>query len=181
MQESGASESLGPSDQSSNSLTGFFVIVFFVVVVGAAIYFGTRSAASPLTTPNPQGTLGNGFESAGVATPMGEEVTELMIEDIKVGTGDEALAGKAVDVHYEGYLIDGRKFDSSRERGAPFTFTLGAGEVIRGWDEGLVGMKVGGVRKLTIPPDKGYGAAGAGGVIPPNATLIFEVELLGVK
>jgi FKBP-type peptidyl-prolyl cis-trans isomerase len=97
-----------------------------------------------------------------------------------VGTGTEATAGKKVSVHYTGWLTDGKKFDSSKDRGQPFQFRLGAGEVIRGWDQGVAGMKIGGKRKLTIPPDLGYGARGAGGVIPPNATLVFEVELLGV-
>jgi FKBP-type peptidyl-prolyl cis-trans isomerase len=106
---------------------------------------------------------------------------ELKIEDLQVGTGDEAQKGKTVSVHYTGWLENGTKFDSSHDRRQPFSFPLGAGHVIRGWDEGVAGMKVGGKRKLTIPPDLGYGARGAGGVIPPNATLIFEVELLGVK
>jgi FKBP-type peptidyl-prolyl cis-trans isomerase len=106
---------------------------------------------------------------------------ELVIEDIKVGTGEEAKAGQTVSVHYVGTLTNGAKFDASRDRGRPFEFALGRGKVIQGWDQGVAGMKVGGVRKLTIPPHLGYGAQGAGGVIPPNATLLFEVELLGVR
>ena len=105
--------------------------------------------------------------------------------DIKVGTGDLAEAGNNVTVHYTGWLHDaaapenkGRKFDSSRDRGDPVRFKLGEGQVIAGWDQGVAGMKVGGQRVLTIPPELGYGARGAGGVIPPNATLIFDVELL---
>jgi FKBP-type peptidyl-prolyl cis-trans isomerase FkpA len=105
----------------------------------------------------------------------------LIIEELKVGTGAEAAAGQYVSVHYTGWLTDGSKFDSSKDRGDPFEFPLGAGHVIRGWDEGVQGMKVGGSRKLTIPSDLGYGARGAGGVIPPNATLVFEVELLGTE
>ncbi len=105
----------------------------------------------------------------------------LEYEDLVVGTGAEAVAGKQVDVHYTGWLTTGAKFDSSLDRGKPFSFPLGAGHVIRGWDEGVAGMKVGGKRKLTIPPELGYGARGAGGVIPPNATLVFEVQLLGVR
>jgi len=110
-----------------------------------------------------------------------ERVTEsgLRITDLVVGEGPEAVAGQGVVVNYRGTLTDGREFDSSYGRG-PFRFPLGAGRVIRGWDEGVAGMKVGGKRKLVIPPDLGYGSRGAGGVIPPDATLIFEVELLEV-
>lgn len=104
----------------------------------------------------------------------------LQIEDIVVGDGEEATAGNTVTVHYTGWLTNGTKFDSSVDRGRPFQFPLGGGRVIAGWDQGVAGMKVGGKRKLTIPPELGYGARGAGGVIPPNATLVFEVELLGV-
>ena len=106
---------------------------------------------------------------------------KLQIEDVVVGTGAVAEKGKTVSVHYTGWLTDGKKFDSSKDRGQPFSFPLGRGHVIQGWDEGVAGMKIGGKRKLTIPPEMGYGKAGAGGVIPPNATLVFEVELLGVK
>jgi FKBP-type peptidyl-prolyl cis-trans isomerase FkpA len=111
-----------------------------------------------------------------IKTPSG-----LVIEDLIVGDGDAASPGQRVSVHYTGWLTNGSKFDSSKDRGQPFMFSLGRGEVIRGWDEGVTGMKVGGKRKLTIPPDLGYGARGAGGVIPPNATLTFEVELLGLR
>lgn len=104
----------------------------------------------------------------------------LVYDDLTVGDGPMAAAGQRVSVHYTGWLTDGRKFDSSKDRGQPFTFNLGAGQVIRGWDEGVAGMCVGGTRKLTIPAQLGYGARGAGGVIPPNATLVFEVELLGI-
>jgi FKBP-type peptidyl-prolyl cis-trans isomerase FkpA len=109
----------------------------------------------------------------------------LGINDIKPGTGDTAAAGQQVSVHYTGWLSEkgarGKKFDSSKDRGEPFAFPLGQGQVIKGWDQGVAGMKVGGTRELTIPPELGYGARGAGGVIPPNATLIFEVELLEVS
>jgi FKBP-type peptidyl-prolyl cis-trans isomerase len=105
----------------------------------------------------------------------------LQIDDTTLGDGPEAKPGSRVSVHYTGWLTSGKKFDSSKDRGQPFSFKLGGGQVIRGWDEGVEGMKVGGTRKLTIPPELGYGARGAGGIIPPGATLVFEVELLGVS
>jgi FKBP-type peptidyl-prolyl cis-trans isomerase FkpA len=115
-------------------------------------------------------------------------ISQLQMTDTKVGTGAEAVPGRVVRVHYTGWLYDnsktdkrGEKFDSSKDRSEPFEFPLGGGQVIPGWDKGFAGMKVGGTRVLTIPPDMGYGARGAGGVIPPNATLVFEVELLEVK
>ncbi|ETD71700.1 peptidyl-prolyl cis-trans isomerase [Pelistega indica] len=109
-------------------------------------------------------------------------MSELIIEDIKIGDGEEAKSGNLVTVHYTGWLLDnGQKFDSSKDRNDPFEFPLDAGYVIKGWDKGVQGMKIGGVRKLTIPAELGYGSRGAGGVIPPNATLVFEVELLGVR
>ncbi len=115
-------------------------------------------------------------------------MSEFIKTDTKLGTGAEAIAGHDISVHYTGWLFDanaadhkGKKFDSSRDRGQPFDFPLGAGHVIKGWDQGFAGMKVGGQRTLTIPANMGYGARGAGGVIPPNATLIFDVELLGVR
>jgi FKBP-type peptidyl-prolyl cis-trans isomerase len=107
-------------------------------------------------------------------------MADLSVQDLVVGTGAEATSGKKVQVHYTGWLTDGKKFDSSLDRGKPFGFTLGAGQVIQGWDKGVAGMRVGGKRKLTIPPELGYGGRGAGNVIPPNATLVFEVELLEV-
>jgi FKBP-type peptidyl-prolyl cis-trans isomerase FkpA len=106
---------------------------------------------------------------------------QLVIEDMKLGDGAEARAGQSVTVHYVGTLTDGKKFDSSRDRGQGFSFKLGAGQVIKGWDQGVAGMKVGGLRKLTIPPELGYGDRGFPGAIPPRSTLIFEVELLSVR
>ena len=117
-----------------------------------------------------------------------DNITSLQVADVKVGKGAQASSGHEVTVHYTGWLYDpnkadhhGKKFDSSRDHGEPFTFKLGARQVIRGWDQGVAGMKVGGSRTLIIPSDLGYGARGAGAVIPPNSTLLFDVELLAVK
>ena len=125
------------------------------------------------------------FLTPAAAAEMKTMSTGLKYEDVSVGSGAEAKAGQSVQVHYTGWLDEGgkkgEKFDSSLDRGQPFAFRLGAGMVIAGWDQGVAGMKVGGKRTLVIPAELGYGARGAGGVIPPNATLIFDVELLGVK
>ena len=155
----------------------YAVIVVGILVVGLLIYVGVSSVN--------KGSEPENSEQANIVSEKTEsevsEFMELVKEDIKVGDGDEAVAGKKVTVHYTGTLEDGTKFDSSKDRGEPFEFNLGAGQVIKGWDEGVAGMKVGGVRKLTIPPELGYGERGAGAAIPSNAVLIFEVELLGVE
>jgi FKBP-type peptidyl-prolyl cis-trans isomerase len=141
----------------------------------------TQSAQAPTAqAPTAQAPAA---QAPTVQTQKGKIMTQdngLIKEDLVEGTGAEATAGQRVTVHYRGTLTDGREFDASYNRNEPFTFNLGAGQVIKGWDEGVAGMKEGGKRKLTIPPDLGYGARGAGGVIPPNATLVFEVELLKV-
>jgi FKBP-type peptidyl-prolyl cis-trans isomerase len=136
---------------------------------------------------DPETAAPESMEPAGGETAV-SNITTLQKTDTREGTGVEAMPGKQVTVHYTGWLYNesapdkhGSKFDSSRDRNDPFVFPLGAGAVIRGWDEGVAGMKVGGTRTLVIPPDMGYGARGAGGVIPPNATLVFDVELLAVN
>jgi peptidylprolyl isomerase len=146
------------------------------VLAGCASGPETKAQAQPAPAP--------AVASAPTPTPVAAapgELGTLQVTDTVLGTGAEAVAGKRVSVHYTGRLLTGRKFDSSLDRGQPFQFTLGAGQVIRGWDQGVAGMKVGGKRSLVIPPHLGYGASGAGGVIPPNATLVFDVELLGVE
>jgi len=145
------------------------------IVLGAAVVAALVAACAQSQAPSG----GGGSSASG-----GQEVTTasgLKYTDTKVGTGAEAKAGQTAVVHYTGYLTNGTKFDSSKDRGQPFSFPLGGGRVIKGWDEGVQGMKVGGTRKLTIPANLGYGAQGAGGVIPPNATLVFDVEVLDLK
>ena len=137
----------------------------------------TLFAMAPANNNTDASALGGPMESADTrVTASGLKITEL-----NLGDGAEAAAGQTVVVHYRGTLENGKQFDASYDRVTPFSFPLGAGRVIKGWDEGVVGMKVGGKRKLVIPPDLAYGSRGAGGVIPPNATLTFEVELLDVK
>jgi FKBP-type peptidyl-prolyl cis-trans isomerase len=142
-----------------------FIVVAIAVIVGARIYSSTFTATKPQE------------EAAERIMPQEEE---LRIEDLVLGTGPEAKTGDTVEVHYAGTLTDGTKFDSSYERTTPLTFTIGARQLIEGWERGIVGMKVGGRRRLTIPPSLAYGAEGRG-QIPPNATLIFEIELLAIK
>jgi peptidylprolyl isomerase len=147
--------------------------ILFVALTFAALL----AACGDNTATIPAATAGSGNASGQtIATASG-----LKFVDTVVGTGAQPQKGQTVTVHYSGYLVDGKKFDSSVDRGQPFSFVLGVGQVIKGWDEGVATMKVGGKRKLTIPPELGYGPSGSPPVIPPNAVLIFDVELLSVK
>ncbi|MFN7981686.1 MAG: FKBP-type peptidyl-prolyl cis-trans isomerase [Vicinamibacterales bacterium] len=149
-----------------------------LILIGTVALAATLSACSNSNSPSTTTTGSNGVSS----------ITTLQTTDVRVGTGADAVVGRAVTVHYTGWLYSesasdhhGTKFDSSVDRNVPYTFILGAGTVIKGWDQGIVGMKVGGQRTLVIPPSLGYGSTGVSGVIPANATLIFDVQLLGVN
>lgn len=175
-------------------------IIFFILLFGGVVYLASSAKDQRATqamkgdvqiTVAPQQEESQqdvqGATDSSQESPTGGENmdtnaqgTNLKVEDMEIGTGDIAQAGKKVTVHYTGTLTDGTKFDSSVDRNQPFTFTLGAGEVIQGWDQGVAGMKVGGKRKLTIPPSLGYGSR-ATGPIPANSTLLFDVELLKVE
>ncbi len=163
----------------SSSVSAASALRYMLAAIALSLGFAAGSAMAQTGAQAP-------IEQGG--SKLNAILSELKKMDVKQGDGAEAVAGKPVIVHYTGWIYDeskpdkkGAKFDSSRDRQQPFGFPLGAGRVIRGWDEGVVGMKVGGQRTLIIPPAMGYGERGAGGVIPPNATLIFDVELLEVK
>ena len=144
------------------------IVLIILILIIAGVYFLIPQKAVTNNQPNQQ-------------TPTSYDIQGMKIDILTQGTGAEAKAGDTVTVNYVGTLQDGTKFDSSIDRGQPFQFTLGQGSVIQGWDLGVVGMKVGEKKKLTIPPELGYGAQGAGDVIPPNATLIFEIDLLKIN
>ena len=171
-QETGERQDVASTVKSKYFAIG---IITIVAIAGVFIYSMYRSS----TTENQQsGDVSYEPEGGDIVQ---DDSSKIEIEDIKVGEGNEASAGTKVTVHYTGTFTDGTKFDSSLDRDIPFTFNLGAGQVIQGWDMGVAGMKVGGKRKLTIPPNLAYGEEGAPGAIPPNSTLIFEIELLGVE
>lgn len=159
------------------------LILVIYVVSGLAVKKDNMPGGLSDVSPQPIAVGEPNNQTQEPVPPVNQEqsMTSLQMTDEVVGTGAEAVPGKIAVVHYTGTLVDGTKFDSSLDRGTPFEFTLGAGQVIRGWDEGVRGMKVGGTRILTIPPELGYGQGGVPGVIPANATLVFKVELLGVK
>lgn len=156
----------------------FLLLALLIVGVGF-YYLGVKNKGATPNLSTPAAVIISPSPSASSSATI-QKMDGLIIEDITVGTGAEAIAGKLITVNYLGTLLDGTKFDSSYDRNAPFQFTLGAGEVIKGWDEGFSGMKVGGKRKLTISPELGYGSV-AMGTIPANSTLVFEVELLKVE
>lgn len=179
---------------------GIAVVCAFVLLVAQITTTGKEATASNIQTPQQSETQevktsSNPLLSQGIAAKANVTLAQnmdsennmvttdsgLQYEVIEEGEGASPEKGQTVVVHYTGTLEDGRKFDSSRDRGQPFAFKIGVGQVIKGWDEGVGSMKVGGRRKLIVPPDLGYGARGAGGVIPPNATLVFDVELLDIK
>ena len=170
-------------------MNAVFLVVLIVAVFGAFALF-TRPTGAPTDEPSDirmgadtnNSSAETNMDNAQKSKESAKTADELKIETVKAGTGERAVkAGDTVAVHYTGKLTDGKKFDSSLDRGTPFSFTVGAGQVIKGWDEGLLGMKAGEQRTLTIPAEMGYGAAGVPGTIPPDATLIFDVELVSFK
>ena len=159
-------------------------VTAILALIAALIIVGCKSAPKSEPATSEQKTEATQTPASGMTMASGDTVTTpsgLKYIEMKVGEGATPEKGQTVTVHYTGWLTNGKKFDSSKDRGQPFNFVLGQGRVIKGWDEGLATMKVGGARKLVIPPELGYGERGAGGTIPPGATLIFDVELLAIK
>jgi FKBP-type peptidyl-prolyl cis-trans isomerase FkpA len=158
------------------------LVLVVVVLAGTALLFAqTKKSAKPAASPTPAPAAAKSKGPDDISGKPKSTPSGVNYWDTKIGTGKEATTGRSVSVHYTGWLTNGRKFDSSRDRDEAFDFVVGAHQVITGWDEGVVGMKVGGKRQLRIPPAAGYGKAGFGSVIPPNATLIFDIELMDVR
>ena len=167
------------------------IVAATILFFGGAIWNALRASFAPAeapqavtAAPDAQATTTSATASSTATITTMQNISKtpgLEIYDEKVGTGAEAKAGQTISAHYVGTLVNGTKFDSSLDRGQPFQFTLGVGQVIQGWDLGIQGMKVGGVRKLVISPELGYGSRGAGNLIPPNSTLVFEVQLIAIK
>lgn len=171
-------KTFGPSQWIA---TGLAVIAATILFFGGGIWnlFKGVPASAPIAPINNSASVAASTETKKMQNTS--TIAGLEIYDIQVGTGAEAKAGQNIQAHYVGTLLDGTKFDSSVDRGQPFEFTLGVGQVIQGWDKGIEGMKVGGVRKLVLSPEMGYGSRGAGALIPPNSTLVFEVQLVAVE
>lgn len=156
-------------------------LVLFTLSLGCAPAATTPQQGVPAVAPPVAQTAEETMDTFEVPANLEKTASGLQYAITRAGTGESPVRGQDVDVHYTGWLTDGTKFDSSRDRGRPFSFRVGTGMVIRGWDEAVADMKVGEQRVIVIPPELGYGARGAGGVIPPNATLVFKVELVGLK
>lgn len=158
--------------------TSIIILVIILILIAVAVYFLVRPESG---VSKSQASLQGAQQNQNQQTPASYDIQGMKVETLTQGSGNAAKSGDTVTVNYVGTLQDGTKFDSSIDRGQPFEFTLGQNSVIQGWELGVVGMKVGEKRRLTIPPELGYGSRGAGGIIPPNATLIFEIDLLGIK
>ncbi len=147
------------------------ILIISIILIGS--YYLLSKPPSDISNKNDDSLL--------ISQTPTKPMQKLVVEDLKIGSGNEVKTGDNISIHYVGTLENGTKFDSSYDRGSPFETQIGVGQVIKGWDEGVVGMKIGGKRKLIIPPEFGYGSRGAGNIIPPNSTLIFEVELIDIK
>ena len=168
----------------SQNKTGTIILILFLLagVIGVGYLFMNPSIAkNQLENKTQSSAVANSAVQSKAATKPAEDVKELKTEDLKVGEGVEVKSGDTISINYKGTLLDGTEFDSSYKRNKPFETKIGVGQVIQGWDQGILGLKVGGKRKLTIPSSLGYGPKGSGASIPPNAGLVFEVELMSIK